>query len=127
MSPPDLATGFFGTPLLQWRSGSTLVTEHLYQPFQRIDRHQHDHPYICVVLSGRYRERSDAGERDCCTGSVLIHPPGTTHSDRFDGRSSLHLRGVKRAISRALGRGRARLLHRLGADSSSWNDAQRSL
>jgi len=85
MSPPDLATGFFGTPILQWRSGSTLVTEHLYQPFQRIDRHQHDHPYICVVISGRYRERSDAGERDCRTGSVLIHPPGTTHSDRFDG------------------------------------------
>lgn len=65
-----------------------LVTEHLYQPFQRIARHQHDHPYVCVVISGRYRERSDAGERDCRTGSVLIHPAGSTHSDRFDSRAA---------------------------------------
>lgn len=84
MSPPDLTTGFFGTPLLEWRNGTTLVTEHLYQPFQRIARHQHHHPYVCVVLSGRYRERFDGGERDCRAGSVLIHPAGSTHSDLFE-------------------------------------------
>jgi AraC family transcriptional regulator len=83
MTNPDTATGFFGTPLREWRSGSIFVAEHVYQPLQRIARHRHEHPYICVVLSGQYRERSDAGERDCRTGSVLIHPAGATHSDCF--------------------------------------------
>lgn len=29
--------------------------------------------------------RSDAGERECRAGAVLIHPAGATHSDRFGG------------------------------------------
>jgi len=90
MAHPDPTTGFFGTPLLEWRSGSTLVTEHLYQPFQRIAPHQHERAYICVVLSGQYLERSEAGERECRAGSVLIHPAGSTHSDCFgDGEARL--------------------------------------
>jgi AraC family transcriptional regulator len=83
MVSSDAKTGYFGTPLLELRSGPTFVTEHVYRPFQQIARHQHDHPYICVVLCGRYRERSEAGDRDCKPGSVLIHPAGSTHSDRF--------------------------------------------
>jgi AraC family transcriptional regulator len=80
--------GFFGMPVLEWRSGSTFVAEHLYRPHQRIERHQHDHPYICVVLSGGYLERSDHGERECRSGSVLIHPAGSRHSDRFGRREA---------------------------------------
>jgi len=90
MAHPDPTTAFFGTPLLEWRSGPTLVAEHLYQPFQCIAPHQHERAYICVVLSGQYLERSDAGERECRAGSVLIHPAGSTHSDCFgDGEARL--------------------------------------
>ena len=75
--------GFFGTPLLEWRNEWLFATEQLYRPSQRIGRHEHDQPYVCVVVRGAYRERSDLGERDCRAGTVLIHPAGTSHSDRF--------------------------------------------
>lgn len=60
MNQPARNPEFFGTPLLLWRGGSMIATEHLYGPFQRIERHEDNHPYVCVVLSGRYFERSDA-------------------------------------------------------------------
>jgi AraC family transcriptional regulator len=85
MAHPDPTPSFFGTPLLEWRGGQMLVAEHLYQPFQRIDRHEHGRAYVCVVLSGHYLERCEAGERECRAGSVLIHPAGSTHSDCFGG------------------------------------------
>jgi len=75
--------GFFGTPLLEWRGDGLLVTEQLYRPSQRIERHEHGRAYVCVVVKGAYRERSDLGERDCRTGALLIHPAGSAHSDCF--------------------------------------------
>jgi AraC family transcriptional regulator len=75
--------GFFGTPLLEWRNDAMFVTEHVYRPSQRIAAHEHDQAYVCVVVRGAYRERSDLGERDCRTGAVLVHPAGATHSDSF--------------------------------------------
>jgi AraC family transcriptional regulator len=79
---------FFGTPLLEWRSDWVLATEQLYRPLQRIERHEHEEPYVCVVVRGAYRERSSEGERDCRTGAVLIHPAGVSHSDRFGNAES---------------------------------------
>jgi AraC family transcriptional regulator len=79
---------FFGTQTLGWNNEWFLATEQVYQPSQRIGRHEHDVPYVCVVVRGAYRERSDLGERDCRAGSVLIHPAGATHSDRFGSAES---------------------------------------
>ena len=45
-----------------------------------IAAHEHDHAYVCVVISGSYREHSDLGTRDCRAGDVLIHPAGALHS-----------------------------------------------
>ena len=75
--------GYFGTPLLEWRNDAVFATEHVYRPSQDIAAHEHDHAYVCVVISGSYRERSDLGTRDCRAGDVLIHPPGALHSDSF--------------------------------------------
>ena len=80
--------GFFGTPLLEWRNDFFLATEQSYRPSQRIAQHQHEHAYVCVVVRGAYRERSAAGERECRTGAVLIHPAGVSHSDRFEDAES---------------------------------------
>jgi len=70
MSQPALNPEFFGTPLLLWRGGSMLATEHLYQPFQRIERHEHNHPCVCVFSEGdtscaQTRESASAGPARC--------------------------------------------------------------
>lgn len=74
---------FFGTPVLEWRGPSMMLTEQLYEPHQRISHHAHSRPYVCVVIDGAYQERSDGREHDCRRSTVLLHPPGVSHSDRF--------------------------------------------
>jgi AraC family transcriptional regulator len=74
---------YFGTPLLEFRNAAVSAAEHAYQARQCIESHEHDQAYICVVISGSYRESSELGERDCRSGDVLIHPAGTMHSDTF--------------------------------------------
>jgi AraC family transcriptional regulator len=83
-----VTSAFFGSPLLDWRGDSIAITEQVYRPGQHIGHHAHDEAYVCVVLSGGYRERSEGGERDCRRGSVLIHPAGSSHSDRFGAAES---------------------------------------
>ncbi|MEO6687816.1 MAG: AraC family transcriptional regulator [Dokdonella sp.] len=44
--------------------------------------HEHVDPYICVVLDGSYEQRSNA-VLACAPGSVVLHPGGHAHANRF--------------------------------------------
>ncbi len=64
--------------------GRFRASERMYAPRQRIARHHHKHPYLCLVVSGRYRERNDSGEVEACPGMLLLHPADSSHSDSFE-------------------------------------------
>jgi AraC family transcriptional regulator len=83
MNASHRCEGFFGVPVVEWRSEALFLTERTYRPGQVIAPHEHRRPYVCVVVDGSYRERSDLGERECRRASVLLHPAGSRHSDRF--------------------------------------------
>lgn len=81
----DTRTGaYYGAPVLEGDVGRFHLAERLYRPGQRIPRHVHTRPYLCFVVEGRYRERSGATTTDCRPSTLLIHPAGASHSDRFE-------------------------------------------
>ena len=81
----DRRTGaFYGRPLEEGAIGRFRASERVYAPRQTIARHSHERPYLCYVVSGRYRERNDAGEVEARPGMLLLHPADAAHSDRFE-------------------------------------------
>jgi AraC family transcriptional regulator len=76
--------GFYGSSVLEGDVGRFHLAERLYRPSQVIPRHVHARPYICFVLEGRYRERSFRTTTECGPSTLLIHPAGAVHSDRFE-------------------------------------------
>ena len=59
------------------------MSENTYPADERIPMHVHAHPYICLVLSGGFTERSGRKSIECGAGSVIWHPEGDPHEDRF--------------------------------------------
>ena len=47
-----------------------------------LPRHEHAAAYICVVLAGGYEQSSD-GDIVCRRGTVVTHPAGHLHANRF--------------------------------------------
>ncbi len=88
MSGEPRTGAFYGAPLREGHIGRFHVAERLYRPFQRIPRHTHERPYVCVVVEGRYEESSGAGTVRCAAETLLLHPAGSVHSDRFDAQAS---------------------------------------
>jgi quercetin dioxygenase-like cupin family protein len=76
--------GFYGSPVLEGEVGRFHLAERLYRPGQTIPRHVHARPYVCFVVEGRYRERSSGATTECGPFTLLIHPAGASHSDRFE-------------------------------------------
>lgn len=74
---------YFGQPLFEWRSGPLFVSERAYGARARIAAHVHEQPYVCVVTRGEYTEVTPRAAHDCRRATVLLHPAGSRHSDRF--------------------------------------------
>ncbi len=49
----------------------------------RVERHTHDEGHFCVVLDEGYRASARGLDDLCGRGTLLYHPGGTTHEDRF--------------------------------------------
>jgi AraC family transcriptional regulator len=49
----------------------------------RVERHTHDEAHFCVVLDEGYRSSARGLDDLCSRGTLLHHPAGTTHEDRF--------------------------------------------
>jgi AraC family transcriptional regulator len=56
-------------------------------------RHEHTHPYACVVIGGGFRQTLGRKEAEARFGEVLLHPAGAAHADLFgpDGALCLNL------------------------------------
>jgi len=79
-----LAAGiYYGRAEERRTVGALRLCRTAYAPRQRIPPHLHEAAYLCLALTGSFRERSERGERDVVAGSVVLHRAGDTHDDLF--------------------------------------------
>ena len=69
-----------GRPL---RGQGFRLQEARYPPDHRIPPHAHRRPQLCVVVDGGYVEEIGSSRLDVGLSSVLFHPAGAAHADRF--------------------------------------------
>ncbi len=79
---------FYGAERARRRVGGLLLTETAYRAGDALPRHDHERAYFCCVLRGGFVERDGRASRECDPATVIFHPPGATHSDRFGGEPS---------------------------------------
>lgn len=63
-------------------AGLTL-TETSYAPNLRLPKHSHEQAYFCFVLRGGFVEDYGKRSRSCRSSTLIFHPSGETHSDKF--------------------------------------------
>ncbi|HKE15399.1 MAG TPA: AraC family transcriptional regulator [Kofleriaceae bacterium] len=67
---------------VQETAGLTISTT-MHDAGAELFPHQHRRPYFCFVAAGRFVEQSGALGHDCGAGTLLFHPAGEVHGDRF--------------------------------------------
>ncbi|HTD06290.1 AraC family transcriptional regulator [Undibacterium sp.] len=63
--------------------GGLLLNETRYAPLTHLPLHQHDAPYLCIVLGGSYRETTTSRATEASAGALLGHPAGDRHENQF--------------------------------------------
>lgn len=74
---------FFGAVEGRHATGPFVLVETSHAPGERIPVHRHDRPYFCFVVRGGYHERAGNAEVACSPDTVVFHPRGVPHQDRF--------------------------------------------
>ncbi|MES2069191.1 MAG: AraC family transcriptional regulator [Pseudomonadota bacterium] len=78
-SPPSS----YGTSRFSLSLGGLLLNETHYAPFAQLPLHQHEAPYLCLVLGGSYQETSMSRTLNAGPGALLGHPAGNRHANQF--------------------------------------------
>jgi AraC family transcriptional regulator len=82
---PLLPSGnFYGQTFRQYEAGTFSLSETAYPPCSTLPRHSHESNYFCFVLSGTYTETYGRKLRSCRPSTIVYHPAGELHSQRFD-------------------------------------------
>jgi AraC family transcriptional regulator len=74
---------FFGRLVNRQDVAGLTLADSVYAPGLRLPRHGHGSAYFCFVLRGSYTEEYEHCTRTCMSESVVVHPEGESHSDRF--------------------------------------------
>lgn len=106
---------FFGEDVSSCRLSCALLLEKRHAPGEVLPGHRHERPYLSFVLTGGYRETLKEGATACGPGTLLVHPPGESHEDRFGDRASTLL--VIEPSPETLGERAARAFERRSAVS----------
>lgn len=69
-------------------AGSTLS---LHGAGHMLPDHEHACAYVCVVLSGGFRETGARGDAERRAGEIIVHPAGDRHADAFGPEGALCL------------------------------------
>jgi AraC family transcriptional regulator len=69
-------------------SGITL-SEVVARRRRRLRRHEHDGPFFCMLLAGRYEEKAAGRALRYAAGGIAFHPAGLVHADDLAGGSRL--------------------------------------
>src|SRR5690349_14485206 len=82
---PASASGFAGDPVCSAVHAGLRLHVSRFRAGERVARHGHDEPYVCLVLGGPFHER--VGARTWTEGplTVISHPAGEEHDDAFEG------------------------------------------
>jgi AraC family transcriptional regulator len=85
--------------------------------------HEHASAYVCVVLSGGFRETGRQGEAERRAGEIIVHPAGDRHADAFGPGGALclnlHLGPAEVApLSRRAEPELASAIHQLAAETA---------
>lgn len=60
-----------------------ILTETSYAPGSELPQHSHERACFCLVLKGAYDEIYRGQTLSCAPMTLVLRPPGETHSDRF--------------------------------------------
>lgn len=75
---------FLGRVVLGADGTGIAVREVAARPgFRSVPRHTHEHAHFCLVVSGSFETTTHNLQGGCRTATLLFHPAGTTHEDRF--------------------------------------------
>ncbi len=75
---------FLGRVLFEADARDLAVQEVAARPEHRtVPRHTHEHPHFCLLIAGSFETTTHTHNGRCGSGTLLFHPYGTTHSDRF--------------------------------------------
>jgi AraC family transcriptional regulator len=76
---------FFGEQVRIREVDGFILSESVYVAGQSISPHSHSSPYLSILLQGSYHETCEEQTRIYEPSSVVFHPAGETHADRFLG------------------------------------------
>ena len=74
-----------GREVARQQLGGFLLSITRYERDSAIRAHDHEASYATVVLRGGYEETAGATSLDCVAGSIVVHPAGDRHANRFAG------------------------------------------
>lgn len=127
----------FGAMTHALASSDLVINAADHTPGMVVPRHEHANAYLCVVVAGAFALEARQVLHDCSPGSVIAHPAGHTHANRFGnqfgrclnihfGASWNEERSVREWLSdfRHVGVGPAAAsLHRLGREMQAGDSA----
>jgi AraC family transcriptional regulator len=79
-----LSGRFYGTAVRTKTFSGFMLADATYGPEMRIGRHMHERSYVSFLLRGSYTECYSHRTRRCELGTLLVHPAGESHTNRFD-------------------------------------------
>lgn len=74
---------YYGKTLRSCQVASFQLSERIYSPGYQTPKHTHKQALFCFVMQGRYTESYGSLTRECLTSTLLFHPPGELHAERF--------------------------------------------
>lgn len=74
---------FFGSTARRYDAAGVTLSESRYQGGTHLPTHSHAHDCLGVVLSGGYDETYERHERRCSPLTIVSHPAGERHAQRF--------------------------------------------
>jgi AraC family transcriptional regulator len=80
---PQRHDGFFGETVRRGRIEGITVSDVRFPPAVQIPRHSHERPLFNFVLAGGYTEYWGRRALECRPRSLLFHPVGLPHAERF--------------------------------------------
>jgi AraC family transcriptional regulator len=74
---------FYGRVQQRTEVAGVGLTETAYPAYVRLPLHAHHTSYFCFVVNGHYTETYGRRQRLCGPRTLVIHPAGESHSNRF--------------------------------------------
>lgn len=74
---------YYGQTMRSRKVASFELSERAYSPGYQTPKHTHKQALFCFVMEGGYTEIYGGKTRECRSSTLLFHPPGELHAERF--------------------------------------------